>query len=124
MTCKFCWEEGGLLRVYSGIVTGDDVFESIIALTSQNRFVDVRYIINDYTNMTELVFDPNYIDAISVMDKQTAKSKTALKKIALVAAEQYHPMGHAYQGLMAGSPYEVAVFHTLTQARAWVQPST
>jgi len=121
MTCKFCWEEGGLVREYSGIVTGDEVFESIMELTSQDRFADVRYIINDYTNMTELILDPVYVGAVSAMDKQTAKGKSALKKIALVAAAQYHPMGLAYKELMADSPYEIEVFHTLAEARDWVQ---
>jgi len=101
-------------------VTGDEVFESIIELISQKGFDDVRYIINDYTNMTELLVDPEYIGAISAMDKQFAKHKGPLKKIALGAAEHYHPIGHAYKDLMIGSPYEIEVFHTLAQARHWV----
>jgi len=42
-----------LVREYSGTVTGDEVFDSIMELTSQDRFADVSYIINDYTNMTD-----------------------------------------------------------------------
>ncbi|OIP99511.1 MAG: hypothetical protein AUK35_06440 [Zetaproteobacteria bacterium CG2_30_46_52] len=96
-----------MVREYSGTVTGDEVFDSIMELTSQDRFADVSYIINDYTNMTELIFDPVYVGAVSAMDKQTAKDKSALKKIAVVAAEQYHPTGLAYKELMADSPMKL-----------------
>ncbi len=46
------WEIDGLHRIFTGKVSGEDIFESNIELHRDHRFKGIEYIINDFSKIT------------------------------------------------------------------------
>lgn len=114
------WEENGLYRIFTDKITGDEILTSNLSIHGDSRFDDIRYVINDFTQIVE--FEAAEIDIlkISTIDNVAARSNSYLK-IALVAtSESLLKWIHQYCIQMQDSPFECEIFNKLDDAYQWV----
>lgn len=52
MAYNIVWEPDGIHGEYSGFVTGREMIESATKIQADPRFDEVRYVINDFANVT------------------------------------------------------------------------
>lgn len=55
------WEEKGLVRKFSGVITTDEIDSSAIKIQASPRLDDMTYNIHDFTDVSEAQVDDEYI---------------------------------------------------------------
>ena len=114
------WEPDGLYRKFSGEISGDEILESNFELHTHPRFQDIKYIINDFTEITGHTIDPSYTRAYAISDDVISTMKGRLK-IALVAIQDEHvKLAGNYREQMKGKAFECEIFKRINDARKWV----
>ena len=126
MTHQNNWQENGLCRVYSGKVSGDEVLSSNLVIQGDPRFADIKYVINDFTRITEFIVGKVDIlniaasDSIAAIDNISSHSNPVLK-IAIVAVfEPLLEWINLYIETMQGSPLQCKFFPSIDEAYTWV----
>ena len=51
MAFKIIWQDKGLLRKFSGDITGHEVLSSNLSILNDKRFENISYVINDFTDI-------------------------------------------------------------------------
>jgi len=123
MSHQNTWEEHGLYRKFNDKISGEEILTSNLSIHGDARFDNIRYVINDFTDVVE--FEAAEIDVlkISTIDNVAARSNSYLK-IALVATSG--PLLrwiHQYCKQMQDSPLECEVFETVNSAYQWASKS-
>lgn len=113
------WEESGVLRRMAGHVSLSDLDSSAVQLQSNARVDDLRYIIHDFTAVSDVDVSQDDIEFMAVR-ASVALEKNPRVKIAFVGD---HPVVHAlfdaFCGL-GGSRHRCDRFDTLEAARRFV----
>ena len=113
------WEEKGLYRVFSNVISGKEVLDSNLELHGDPRFDTINYVLNDFSTIEDFQVSEMDITLIANIDAVAARSKPALK-IAIVAT--YEPLLewiHKYSEKMVNSIFETHLFDNLEDARQW-----
>ena len=115
------WEDSGVLRKMAGHVSMADLDSSAVRLQNDARVDDLRYIIHDFTAVSDVDVSQDDIDFMAVR-ASVALAKNPRVKIAFVGN---HPVVHAlvdaFLGL-GGSNHRCDRFDSLEAARRFVAP--
>ena len=114
------WGERDVYRKYNGCVTGKEIINATEEVERDERFDSIRYIINDFLDVTEQVVTSHEIKIIAAIDKAASLSNPNIK-IAIVATRkviQY--LAILYCDLTEDSPYQTRVFTNIEEAREWI----
>jgi hypothetical protein len=120
MPAEIIWEERGVCRRYSGIVTATEFLESIFAVQRDPRFDSLAYSILDAlevtgTDVTD--FDIKSVAAHSI----GALNSNAAVKVAIVSSD---PTVLAMAQIFLSPPYSsypAEILHTRQQADGWIR---
>ena len=123
MAVSNIWEETGLYRKFTQLVTGEEIWGANLALHGDPRFDSIRYVLNDFTNIDGYKIEKIDIDAIVVMDNAAAISKPVLKIAIVVNSGPFKELTLQYQEKMKGSPYLCEIFPNVDEARLWLSQS-
>ena len=121
------WEQEGLCRIYTGKISGDEVFNSNLAIQGDPRFVDIKYVINDFTEINEFIVGKIDILNIAAMDNFSAidnivcKGNTTLKIAIIAIFEPLLEWINLYIESMQGSLYQCKLFENIDDAHEWVK---
>ena len=114
------WEELGVYRRYNGCVTGKEMREAVEEVEGHVRFDFIRYVINDFLDVTEQDIAPQDIEIIAAIDRAASRSNPDIR-IAVIATEQaILDMATFYSELSYDSPYQTRMFSTLSEVREWL----
>ena len=126
MAHEYNWEEQGLCRTYTDAISGEEVFNSNLVIHGDPRFDDIRYVINDFTNITEFIvgkvdiLNIAAIDNFAAIDNIACKSNPVLK-IAIVAIfEPLLEWINLYIDSMQDSLCQCKFFENIDDAYTWV----
>lgn len=115
------WESRGVYRQADGVLNGSELLQSVIEVEGDSRFDEIRYVINDFSMVSEFKISNADILAISAMDKASAYTNSNIK-IALVTGEhQLEEIYSQYNNMFETPPYPNRLFRTLEEARLWVE---
>lgn len=117
------WEEDGLYRTFTEEINGDEILKSNIELHAEPNFEKVRYIIDDFTEVTGHSVEAHHIKAYAVTDEIISKSKGKLKIAIVVTQPAFIELANDYCELMEGTMFDSKVFSSLADARVWVSAS-
>lgn len=121
------WQQEGLYRIYTGKITGDEVFNSNLVIQNDLRFGDIKYVINDFTKITEFVIGKIDILNIASLDNFSAinnyahKGNTTLKIAIIAIFEPLLEWISLYLDTMKDSLYECKFFENIDDAYEWVK---
>lgn len=121
MPHKLIWEEKGLYRCFSGIVSGDEILESNFKLHELPNFADIEYIINDFTHVEGHEIRPVHTKSYATSDIIIATQKGVLYIALVVNQTELLQLAKVYQQLMIDQLFKCEIFETLENARHWVK---
>jgi len=116
---EIIWEPRGVIKLYSALVTDNEMIQSVVDTEKDARFDELRYVINDFLGITGISMTKDSVEEISVRDRGAACTNPNIR-IAVVAT---HPEIIALTIAYANSPlnaYPTKIFATLAEARSWL----
>lgn len=124
MAYENCWYYHGLYRKFTGVLTGEDIAHSNLALHGDARFDDLRFIINDFLDVESAQFSEHDIDLIAHTDR-IAQLDSRNVKIAIIAnTPDLIEMAAKYMQEMEAAQFACKLFDDPTKARHWAEANS
>lgn len=117
------WEDRGLYRKFSDTISGKEVLESNFALQGDPRFDEIRYIINDFREITDFEVSYTDINVISAVDTAASLTNPNIKIAMIASLEPLLVWIKLYCDIMEDSPYICKIFDDMNAARQWLPPT-
>ena len=119
------WEKDGLYRKFTGEITGNEILESNFGLQIQPEFQSIKYIINDFTEVTGHSIDNSHTEIYAQTDEKAASKKAncELKIALLVTQPSLIALAESYRNEMKDNMFECEIFQTVEAARNWATMS-
>ncbi len=114
------WEPKGLLRTFSGKVTGEHILKMNLSLHGDPRFDDLRYIINDLSSISELDISDMDIETIAAIDNAGALSNSNIKIAIVTTNHELVTWVKRYLVAMKDSVFQCQLFEDIETARKWL----
>ena len=114
------WEPEGLYRKFIGEISGDEILESNFELHSNANFQTIKYIINDFTEVTGHTIEETHTKAYATSDDIISNSKGKLKIALFVTHSPLIALANSYRDHMRGKMFECEIFQSIEDAREWV----
>ena len=120
MTHTTNWEKDGIIRIFTGELSPEEILSSNFDIYNQPNFETIKYIINDFTEVTSLAIDNEHIKIYASTDDIISKTKGKLL-IAIVATHQKHiALAKNYQQEMENNLFVCELFKNIEDAKKWV----
>ncbi|MEO0003790.1 MAG: hypothetical protein RLZZ22_1482 [Pseudomonadota bacterium] len=123
MPCETIWENKGVLKRLSGHVSAAEFMHSVEAIQADPRFDDIRYVINDFSQITSHELDVDLLQELAAIQYGAQASNPQVRAV-YVGLGSDPGLARLLQSILIGSTgprYQVALFATLPQARDWLQ---
>jgi len=114
------WESVGLYRIFSGLVSAEEILESNLELYNDVRFSNARYIINDFTEISDLSIQPADLPAFASTDEMVSQLKHEFTIALVVPQNAYVGLAKSLCELTKDKRFEYAIFQTVDDALKWV----
>ena len=114
------WETGGLYRKFTDTISGDEILKSNFELHTDPKFQEIKYIINDFMEVTGHSIQASQTKVYAVTDDMISKTKGKLKIALVVTQDPLIALANSYREEMIGKLFECEIFHTIEDAREWV----
>ena len=119
------WEPEGVYRKFTGNISGEEILKSNFQLHKNPEFLKIKYVINDFTDVTGHSIQPGHIEVYANTDDIISSSRipysTGKLKIALVVhQEPFITMANSYRELMKDKLFECEIFNTVYDAKNWI----
>lgn len=115
------WNKNGLLRKFTGKISPEEILQSNFDLHIHPKFESIKYIINDFTEVTELVINKEHTKIYATTDDIISDTKGNLK-IAIVAKQDAHiALANNYRAEMKNKLFKCEIFQTVEDAQKWAE---
>ena len=114
------WETDGLYRKFTGKISGDEILESNFELHTDPDFQKIKYIINDFTEVTGHSIETIHTKVYALTDEMVSRTKGKLKIALVVTQDPLIALANSYREEMIGNRFECDIFQTIEDARKWV----
>lgn len=115
------WEQHGVYRAFSGKVTGKELLQSIQQVEADKRFDTIKYVINNFLEVTEIDVSSRDIKVIAAIDAAAALSNPDIKIAQVATNPQIEKLNEIYSSISGQSPYPTKVFNNVEDARRWIK---
>ena len=115
------WESEGLYRKFIGEISGDEILESNFELHIDPNFQNIKYIINDFMEVTGHSVEVVHTKAYALTDDIISNTKGRLKIALVVTQDPLIALANSYREQMIGKLFECEIFHSIEDARKWVK---
>lgn len=113
------WEPGGLYRKFTGKISGEEILESNFELQANPDFQEIKYIINDFTEVTGHSIETVHTKVYASTDEMASNTKFNLKIALVVTQDPLITLANSYREEMIGNKFECDIFQTIEDARKW-----
>lgn len=120
MSYSIQWKEKGLYRKFSGTVTGQDIFESAQKTQTDPRFRELHYILNDFTDTSDLVVNQADIAMIAAVGRIAIANNPDIIGANVVNDDNAFMLAEAYREKMTDHFRECRSFTDLDEAWKWI----
>ena len=114
------WEPDGLYRKFIGEVSGDEILNSNFELHTDPNFSSIKYIINDFSEITGHSINFAHTKAYAITDRIVSNSKGKLKIALVVVHDELIALANNYSEHMKDAQFECDIFNSIKSARRWV----
>jgi hypothetical protein len=122
MGFNLIWHERGVTKRYFGALTGQDVLNSVQEVEADERFDDIRYVINDFTAIDSVAlesFSSDLIDLIAAIDKAAYSANPRIRIPIVTTNPDIERMSRHYADSDLNA-YPTKIVATLDAAYAWL----
>ena len=123
MTCETIWENKGVLKRLSDHVSAEEFVRSVEAIQADPRFDDIRYVINDFSQVSSHELDADLLQELAAIQYGAQASNPQVRAV-YVGLGGDPVLAQLLQAILISSQpsiYRVTLFDTLPQARDWLQ---
>lgn len=121
MPHKVEWKGNGVFRTFTAEISPEEILKSNFDIQSHSQFEKIKFIINDFTRVTELVIDTGHTKIYASTDDIISDSKGTFK-IAIIAVLDAHiALAKNYQEEMENRYFECEIFQTMDEAMQWAE---
>jgi len=114
------WETEGLYRKFFAEISGDEILESNFELHAHPNFKTIKYIINDFIDVTAYSIESSHTKACASSDVVISNSKGKLLIALVVDQDELIALANGYREQMLGQLFECEIFQCVEEARKWV----
>lgn len=114
------WETEGLYRKFTGYVSGEEILKSNFELHAHPDFNKLKYIINDFTEMSDHSIEIAHAKVYATTDDVVSVTKGALKIALLITQADLLILANNYRVHLKNETFECEIFKTIEEARAWI----
>ncbi len=120
MPYDITWEPGGVVWTFHGNVTASEALRSNEDIYGDSRFDSLSYQIANFLGAQKIDFGESTIAQVAALDRAAAHSNPRIK-VALVTNLEYMTLlADLYKVNSEKSPWSVAIFGKLEDAREWI----
>lgn len=120
MAHTISWNTEGIIRIFSGEISSGEILQSNIKIYNQPKFEKVKYIINDFSEVTSLNVDTTVTKIYASTDDIIARTKGKFL-IAIIATHDEHiTLAKSYQKEMKNNLFKCELFKNFEDAQKWV----
>lgn len=120
MSHRYVWEGKGLHRYFSGEISGDEILESNFELHEHSKFEEIKYIINDFLEVTGYDIKMSHTKSYASSDSIISRTKGLLYIAIVVNQSGLHELAKNYQQQMKDQMFKCEIFDNVTDAQHWV----
>ncbi|MDH3354028.1 MAG: hypothetical protein OEL79_02300 [Chromatiales bacterium] len=104
------------------MVTGTEILESNLEMHGDRRFDEIKYVINDLSQINDFDISTDDITALQTVDR-VAEYSNARLKIAIIVSnnEALIELATLYRKSMQDNAYEAEIFANLEEAHKWAR---
>jgi hypothetical protein len=114
------WESNGLYRKFIGSISGDEILKSNFELHIDPDFEKIKYIINDFTEITGHSIQTTHTKVYAITDEIVSTTKGKFKIALVVTQDPFIALANTYREQMIDKGFECEIFQTIEDARKWV----
>jgi len=119
MGYEIIWEPRGVVKRFFGEVTSDDMLKSVADSEGDSRFDELRFVINDFLDITAVSSSHHDVEEIAAIDSIAAVTNPRIKVAIVTTSPVVKEMAEGY----INSPlnhYPTKIFQTLAEGRQWI----
>jgi len=113
------WSHNGLIREFSGTVTGSEIIGSNFEIHGDLRFDGINYVMNDFSNIDDCIIVEDELHILSVSDEVATHANSRLKIAIIATRSDTIELARVYCDLMRQATYDAALFSNLDDAQTW-----
>jgi len=114
------WENKGLYRKFENKISGEEVLTSNLTIQGDPRFDDIRYVINDFTQIVDFEVSGADINIIAATDNAAAISNPSIKIAIVSTHDPLLAWIKHYCEIMKDAPFECKIFDNINDTYKWV----
>ena len=121
MPIENVWEPTGLHMHYRGETNGDEILEHVLALASDPRIDDVKYIIGDFSESTGIHADEIHVKKLAAFNSALARTNPKiLNPTVLPQNDSSQALVALYVLITEDMPWQTTWVRSIEQAREWI----
>ncbi|MBN4076265.1 hypothetical protein JYT16_00960 [Gemmatimonas aurantiaca] len=114
------WEPDGILCVFSGPLTDEDVRAANEEFYSDKRSLSCKYQIGDYLNVTDVDITVEVVREAARLDKIKSKEVPGIKVALITTRSVMKGLCRVYELSGGEDAWETQIFETEAEAREWI----
>lgn len=114
------WKKNGVVRKSNGTISGEEILQSNFDLQAHLKFGDLKYIVNDFTSVTEHNIELGHTKAYAASDDIISNTIYELKIAIVVIQEDLIDLASYYKYQMTNMYFDYEIFESEENARQWI----
>ena len=114
------WEKKGLYRKFENNINGEEVLMSNYSIQGDPRFDDIKYVINDFTQIIDFEVSSADINVIAATDNAASISNPDIKIAMISTHDPLLAWIKRYCEIMKDVPFECKIFSNIDDTYKWV----
>ncbi|MGB0416838.1 MAG: hypothetical protein ACPGKS_08320 [Coraliomargarita sp.] len=115
------WTESGVIWAYTGVLTGEELIESNLAIYSDPRFGTIRYQIVDLRAVMEFQVLQSHMEKVAELDVKASVLNQSIKVAVVTNEVTGKHMNRTYSETVPESHWETKVFNDYLKACDWAK---
>lgn len=114
------WTSDGLIRAFTGTITGPEIIESNFEMHGDQRFDDINYVINDFSQVDECAVSEEEVQMLPIIDEVATNANDKLKIAIISTHDEITKLAKVYCEMMLQATYDARLFDNFDDAQTWV----
>lgn len=119
MSYEIVWLPKGAVKRFYGQLTGQDIYRSVIEVEQDIRFDELRYVINDFLDVTNVLIGDLDIREIAAIDRAASMTNPHIHIAILTADPGIAELARQYAE-SEFNVYPTQIFGSRAEADAWL----
>ena len=120
MAYELVWEPDGVIKRFFGAVTAREFVQSVESIQGDYRFDDARYVINDFSAVTEHSLSQEALTEVAVLQFGAYSSNPNCRVVYVTTDEALGFLVRNTPAVAGLTSYQTEVCPTLAAARDWL----